>query len=192
MKNDTEGRTPDAGMVPVLYQLDPDTGDATGTVMPFCSTDCRDACGALRYPGLRTVRLGHSRLSACGFNPQCEHCGGDIKSALEVSDAPRRPPARGYGGGINAAEVMRVDRPRSVTLLYSHDDGFTRHAVEIFEDGTYHCRLNESVCFRRGTHEHMAKLHGYTLTELKERMYAARNEQRSPQAAEPQDPTHDA
>ncbi|AFN39168.1 hypothetical protein F485_gp278 [Aeromonas phage CC2] len=39
-------------------------------------------------------------------------------------------------------------------LIYSHDDGFTRHVVQIY-DGGYACYLNESRCFKRKTHELM-------------------------------------
>lgn len=68
---------------------------------------------------------------------------------------------------MNVSEVKRIERAGSTVLLYSHDGDFTRHAVEIFENGTYQSRLNEVVCFRRGTHDDMAKLHGYMLAEMK-------------------------
>ncbi|MGF6440218.1 hypothetical protein [Paraburkholderia youngii] len=91
-------------------------------------------------------------------------------------------------GGINASQVKRVQRTGSVSLLYSHDLGFTRHVVEIFENGTYICHLNESPCFRRGTHEVMARLHGYDLTEM-EGVMVARAASAAPhaQAADPGD-----
>ncbi|MFP3801947.1 hypothetical protein [Paraburkholderia sp. SIMBA_027] len=84
----------------------------------------------------------------------------------------------GSSGGMNVSEVKRTERAGSTVLSYSHDGDFTRHAVEIFENGTYQSRLNEVVCFRRGTHDDMAKLHGYMLAEMEAVVHAPA---RSPQ-----------
>ncbi|MGF6440217.1 hypothetical protein [Paraburkholderia youngii] len=67
---------------PVLFELDKETGEATGTVMPFCSTACRDACGGTSYAGFPRSSEGTSRFSDFGYDPQCEQCGTDIRSAL--------------------------------------------------------------------------------------------------------------
>jgi aspartate oxidase len=70
---------------------------------------------------------------------------------------------------MNLSEVTRIDRQGAIALLYSHDDGFTRHVVEIYPSGQYICRINEVPCFRRGTHDRMARLHGFELTQLEQR-----------------------
>lgn len=67
---------------------------------------------------------------------------------------------------MNIGEVKRVDKRGATALLYSHDDGFTRHVVEIYPNGSHLCRINESPCFRRGTHDHMARAHGFDLTDM--------------------------
>lgn len=67
---------------------------------------------------------------------------------------------------MNISEVTRIDRQGVIALLYSHDDGFTRHVVEIYPSGQYICRINEVPCFRRGTHDWMARLHGFELVRL--------------------------
>lgn len=64
-----------------------------------------------------------------------------------------------------ARSTIKVERADRTTLLYSHDDGFTRYAIDI-KDGRYSCLLNESPCFRRGTHDHMARAHGINLCQL--------------------------
>ena len=69
---------------------------------------------------------------------------------------------------MNISEVIRIDRQDAIALLYSHDDGFTRHVVEIYPSGQYICRINEAPCFRRGTHDRMARLHGFELTRLEQ------------------------
>lgn len=66
---------------------------------------------------------------------------------------------------MNSSEVQRIERPDTTLLLYSHDDSFTRHVVEI-GNNQYQCRINEEPCFRRGTHDRMAKLHGFDLTTM--------------------------
>jgi hypothetical protein len=50
-------------------------------------------------------------------------------------------------------------------LFYSHDDSITRYVVELTDHG-YRCRLNEVPCFKRRTHELMAKVYGVDLNEL--------------------------
>lgn len=65
---------------------------------------------------------------------------------------------------MNADQIIVVIKPGKTTLLYSHDDSRTRHAVDLIDGNAYACRLNEIPCFRRGTHERMARLHGDDLT----------------------------
>jgi hypothetical protein len=67
---------------------------------------------------------------------------------------------------MRKAEVIRLEgRAGAYSLLYSHDDGFTRHVVEVLPDG-YVTRINEVPCMRRGTHDHMASAHGLTLSAM--------------------------
>ena len=58
--------------IPVLFEIDPVSREATGTVMPFCSTTCREACTT---HGLREVKAGMSSLASFGYQPHCEQCG---------------------------------------------------------------------------------------------------------------------
>lgn len=67
---------------------------------------------------------------------------------------------------MNTSDVKMIERNGAQVLLYSHDDGFTRHVVEISPEGRYRCLLNESPCFRRGTHDRMARLHGLELANM--------------------------
>lgn len=67
---------------------------------------------------------------------------------------------------MNIGEIKKIERRGATKFLYSHDDGFTRHVVEIYPEGNYLCRINESPCFRRGTHDKMAKLNGYDLANM--------------------------
>lgn len=71
---------------------------------------------------------------------------------------------------MNKSEVTVVSRTDKTTLLYSHDTGFTRYAIDLFDD-SYACRLNEVPCFRRGTHDRMAVLHGDDLNLLQCRSF---------------------
>lgn len=65
---------------------------------------------------------------------------------------------------MNADQIIVVISPGKTTLLYSHDASVTRYAVDLFDGDAYACRLNEVPCFRRGTHDRMARLHGDDLT----------------------------
>lgn len=67
---------------------------------------------------------------------------------------------------MNIYDVHKINRNGLTILLYSHDDSFTRHVVEFDQDGYYLCRINEQPCFRRGTHDRMAKLHGFDLNQM--------------------------
>jgi hypothetical protein len=68
---------------------------------------------------------------------------------------------------MNIAEVTCIKRGGVISLLYSHDGGFTRHVVDIFHGEYAVCRINEVESFRRGTHMRMAALHGFDLSDLK-------------------------
>ena len=59
--------------IPVLYELDPQTQEATGTVAPFCSVRCRAASQPFSVHAEGTSTSGDF-----GFAPQCENCGGEI------------------------------------------------------------------------------------------------------------------
>lgn len=73
---------PDGVSMPVLFELDPATSEATGTVMPFCSTRCLEACGGTQYAGFAKSSAGTTSLNDFGFDPHCEQCGADIALTL--------------------------------------------------------------------------------------------------------------
>ena len=66
---------------------------------------------------------------------------------------------------MNQLEVIKINKNKSITLLYSHDNGFTRYSIEIIGNN-YLTRMNESPCFKTGTHEKMAKHKGFNLNEM--------------------------
>jgi len=67
---------------------------------------------------------------------------------------------------MNYSDIIKIDgKAGAFKLLYSHNDGFTRHVVAIC-GSEYFCLLNEVPCFRRSTHEKMAKLHCVDLASL--------------------------
>ena len=58
---------------PVLFQVDPESKEATGTVMPFCSDDCREA--SANDHGMGEVVKGVSKPEDFGYTVHCEQCG---------------------------------------------------------------------------------------------------------------------
>lgn len=80
----------DGVSMPVLFELDLDTNKATGTVMPFCSTSRRNACGGTQYERFAKSETGTTSINDFGFEPRCEQCGLDIKTALEEQAQPQR------------------------------------------------------------------------------------------------------
>lgn len=66
---------------------------------------------------------------------------------------------------MNQSEVVKMIRGKSVTLLYSHDNGFTRYSIEI-NGNEYLTRRNEHPCFKTGTHEKMARHKGFDLNGM--------------------------
>lgn len=70
--------------LPVLFDLDPETGEATGTVMPFCSNTCRDAAGGEQCPGFKKSAAGHSKVGDFGYDVHCEQCGKTIVPSGDV------------------------------------------------------------------------------------------------------------
>lgn len=64
--------------VPVLFERDPQTGEATGTVKPFCSVKCRHESERKQVTGDPQTIRGTSSINDFGFDPQCEECGVDI------------------------------------------------------------------------------------------------------------------
>ena len=66
---------------------------------------------------------------------------------------------------MNQSEVIKIKNGESIKLLYSHDNGFTRYCVEIIGNN-YLTRINESHCFKTGTHEKMAKHNRFNLNEM--------------------------
>jgi hypothetical protein len=67
---------------------------------------------------------------------------------------------------MKTSEITRVDgKAGAYKLIYSHDGGFTRYVVAIMGN-EYFCLINESACFKRGTHEKMVKLFGANLNDM--------------------------
>lgn len=64
--------------IPVLFAIDPVTKEATGTVMPFCSATCRDAC---TDHGLGAIHAGMASLEGFGYAVHCEQCGEPVRRA---------------------------------------------------------------------------------------------------------------
>ena len=62
--------------VPCLFEVDPATNEATGTLAPFCSATCRQA--AKGTIGFLVSREGTSKLADFGYTPHCEECGATI------------------------------------------------------------------------------------------------------------------
>lgn len=70
-------------LVPVIYDLDPETGEATGMVRPFCSDECRNAFIPENLP-----HVAHGREDVIlnfGFVPKCEQCGAFV---ADTDDLP--------------------------------------------------------------------------------------------------------
>lgn len=42
--NESAAQTKTKDEFPVLFEIDPESNEATGTVMPFCSSACRMTC----------------------------------------------------------------------------------------------------------------------------------------------------
>lgn len=54
-----------------LFELDTTTGEANGTVMPFCSEACRSVVATTTHA---PWRKGVSQHSDFGYTPHCEEC----------------------------------------------------------------------------------------------------------------------
>ena len=77
MSNPTKQPEPAApGSIHCLFEIDPETGEATGTVMPLCSPACLETAKQT-LPGWRA---GESPANAFGYQPQCEECGKEIEA----------------------------------------------------------------------------------------------------------------
>lgn len=74
----SQGKTEEGNAFPVLFQIDPQSKEATGTVMPFCSPACREAAGTNH--GLGETRQGESTSSDFGYTVHCEQCGKEVGS----------------------------------------------------------------------------------------------------------------
>lgn len=73
---------------------------------------------------------------------------------------------------MNNHEIIRIENKQGgESLLYSHDDGFTRYKVIITAELKWECYINESRCFKRGTHELIAKLSGFNLNDMESANY---------------------
>ncbi|KWU26353.1 hypothetical protein [Burkholderia cenocepacia] len=62
--------------LPVIFQLDASSGEATGTLAPFCCNACREAARA--EIGFSRMVDGTTQLSDFGYIPHCEQCGAEI------------------------------------------------------------------------------------------------------------------
>lgn len=61
-----------------IFEIDPETKEATGTVSPFCSETCRTKAGDTAFPGFKASVLGTSHHGDFGYTPHCEECGNEI------------------------------------------------------------------------------------------------------------------
>jgi len=62
--------------IPCIFEADPITNEATGTVAPFCSDECRaKAIGTL---GFISEKNGVSWINAFSYTPHCEECDAEI------------------------------------------------------------------------------------------------------------------
>lgn len=64
---------------PVIFELEPETGEATGTVRPFCSNECREAFIPDNLPH---VAYGQNSVYEFGFVPKCEQCGAFVEEGV--------------------------------------------------------------------------------------------------------------
>lgn len=67
-------------MLPCIYEIDPASGEANGTVHPFCSPDCRDVLlpritAEIASRGFSTA-LGQGE--SYGDGTECERCRASI------------------------------------------------------------------------------------------------------------------
>lgn len=70
------GPEDDTKKVLSIFEVDATTNEATGTVAPFCSEECRTkAEGTL---GFAASKNGTSTLDDFGYTPHCEECGQEI------------------------------------------------------------------------------------------------------------------
>lgn len=72
---------------PVIYELDPDTGEATGVVRPFCSDECRNAYIPENLPHVE--HGSEDVVTHFGFVPKCEQCGrfvADSRSLVVLAE----------------------------------------------------------------------------------------------------------
>jgi hypothetical protein len=83
-----------------LFQIDPDTREATGTVVPFCSEKCRhEAKSSLDFPDHTEGISDHADF---GFDPHCEQCGAEITSSATLSEAYNGPSVEGAQAALKA------------------------------------------------------------------------------------------
>lgn len=74
-----------------LFQIDPDTREATGTVVPFCSENCRhEAKSSLDFPDHTE---GISGPHDFGFVPHCGQCDAEISSVGSTESEERKQPS---------------------------------------------------------------------------------------------------
>jgi len=62
--------------IPCIFEVAPSTNEATGTVAPFCSDECR--AKALGTLGFISAKNGVSYVNDFGYTPHCEECGAEI------------------------------------------------------------------------------------------------------------------
>jgi len=74
-----------------LFEIDPETKEATGTVVPFCSETClNEAKSSVNFPGHTE---GVSGPHDFGFVPRCAQCGTEISSARNTANEERNQPS---------------------------------------------------------------------------------------------------
>lgn len=83
-----------------LFQIDPETREATGTVVPFCSEKCRhEAKSSLDFPDHTEGISNHADF---GFDPHCEHCGAEITASGTSSVEANQPSVEAAQAALTA------------------------------------------------------------------------------------------
>lgn len=69
--------------IPAAFEIDQHTGEATGTVVPFCSDACYEAAKEDLKKRFTVHRESHSYLGDFADGPACEHCGALIATGKQ-------------------------------------------------------------------------------------------------------------
>lgn len=100
-----------------LFQIDPDTREATGTVVPFCSEKCRhEAKSSLDFPDHTEGISDHGDF---GFDPQCGQCGTEITSPATLSEVHNVPSVEAAQAALKAHETaLGIEGDASIQVYH--------------------------------------------------------------------------